>query len=288
VSGAGARGMGGAPASRPVRYGIAICEEALGSSASVVLQGGVRTAMRRAAGLGYDSVETHIRYPERWEASLLADWAAEAGVVIDAIGTGLEYSLNGLSFTHPDAAVRDATVRQFLRFVDLAAPLGSVVFVGLCRGTAPDRESVPAWLDRFADALVPVADYAGERGVTLGLEPIAAYMTNLLVTTEEALAFTERPGLGGLQLLLDTHHMDRDDPGMTATFARAAGRIAHVHISDGDRRAPGAGGIDFAEVGRALSAVGYDRAVSLEVLPVPSEDAAAEQGIRWMRSVWGE
>lgn len=273
--------------SRAVRYGVAVCEESLGGGAAVVLQGGVRRAMDCAARIGYDSVEVHIRYPERWDAARLAQWAGDAGVRIDAIGTGLEYSLNGLSFTHPDAAVRAATVRQFRRFIDLAAPLGAVVFVGLCRGTAPESGSVPSFLDRFAEELVPVAAHAVERGVVLGLEPIAAYMTNLLTTTAQSLEFTERPGLGSLQLLLDTHHMDREDGGITAAFCAAAGRIAHVHISDGDRKAPGSGGIDFVEVGRALQAVGYDRAVSLEVLPLPTGEEAAGQGLRWMRSVWG-
>ena len=271
---------------KPVHYCIAVSQEFLGSDAPVVFQGGLPDAMQRAANMGFDSVEIHIRNPEDWDAEVLGELSRRSGVGIDAIGTGLEYSLHGLSFTHPDPGVRAATVVKFRSFIDLAARLDSVVFVGLCRGTSPDAGSVEEYLDRFAAELSPVVAYADERGVVLGLEPIAGYMTNLLTTTAQTLAFTERPGLGSIELLLDTHHMDREDGGIARAFAAAAGRVAHVHISDSDRKAPGSGEIDFAGVGRVLRDIGYDRAVSLEILPVPSDELAAKQGLRWMRSVW--
>jgi sugar phosphate isomerase/epimerase len=280
--------MGAAPnAERRVRYCIAVSEEELGRDASVVFQGGLRRAMERAGSLGYDSVEIHIRNPERWSARQLLDWSADSGVTIDAVGTGLEYSLNRLSFTSPDADVRRETGARFESFVELAAPLGAIVFVGLCRGTAPDDESVDEYLDRFAHELLPLAAYAAERNVALGLEPIAPYMTSLLTTTPEAIAFCERPGLETLRLLMDTHHMCREPLGVAGAFRAAADRIGHVHISDSDRLAPGSGTIDFTEAARALDEIGYEGAVSLEVLPQPDDEAAARRGIAWMRSMWG-
>lgn len=269
-----------------VSFGAAISEEVLGDGAPVLLQGGIESGMRRCSALGFDSVEIHIRDPRRFDVHHLQALCSELDMTIAAIGTGLEYSLGGLSFTAEEPEVRQQVRQRFFEHIDLAAPLSAVVFLGLCRGKAPDFASCPAYLDRLAQELVPIADYAAEKGVILGFEPIVFYLTNLLNTTEETLEFLERPGLGSLQLLLDTHHMFIEDPDMETAFRRCEGRIAHVHISDSNRRYPLAGNVDYGEVARVLQDMGYDRAVSLEVLPYPSGEQAAERGLQWMRRMW--
>jgi sugar phosphate isomerase/epimerase len=74
---------------------------------------------------------------------------------------------------------------------------------------------------------------------------------------------------------------------MEASFQSCAGKITHVHLSDSNRRYPGAGNVDFSRVARALDAVGYSGAVSLESLPAPSGEEAARRGIAGMREIWG-
>ncbi len=270
-----------------VSFGAAISEEVLGDGAPVLFQGGIEAGMRRCGALGFDSVEIHIREPRRFDAAKLEALSDELGMTVCAVGTGLEYSLSGLTFTSEDPAIRERVRQRFFEHIDLAAPLGAVVFLGLCRGTAPDFASRAAYLDRLAQELAPIAEYAAEKNVILGFEPIVFYLTNLLNTTEETLEFLERPGLASLQLLLDTHHMFIEDPDMEAAFRQCAGRIAHVHISDSNRRYPLAGNVDYDQVAQVLQDIGYDRAVSLEVLPYPSGEQAAERGLQWMRRMWG-
>ena len=269
-----------------VSFGVAVSEEILGDGGSVPLQGGIDGAMRRSRALGFDSVEIHIREPRRIDGRSLQSLCDELDMTVAAIGTGLEYSLNGLTFTSDDSATRRQLRQRFFEHIDLAAPLSAVVFLGLCRGTAPDYASRAAYLNRLAQELIPIAEYAAGKGVILGFEPIVFYLTNLLNTTEETLEFLERPGLEGVQLLLDTHHMFIEDPDMASAFRQCAGRIAHVHISDSNRRYPLAGNVDFDEVARVLQEIGYSRAVSLEILPYPTGEEAARRGLQWMRRTW--
>ncbi|MGI5877817.1 MAG: sugar phosphate isomerase/epimerase family protein [Christensenellales bacterium] len=272
---------------RNVRFSLAVSQERLGDGAPVPLQGGILPAMERAAALGYDSVELHIRDPHSLDAERIAQTAERLGITVSAIATGLEYSLNGLTMTSPDPAVRQRMRTRYREHIDLAARLGAVVFLGMCRGNAAFAD-IPALCDLLADEIAPVAQYAREQRVTLALEPIAFYLTRILNTTGETLGFLERPGMQDIGLLLDTHHMFIEDPDVAEAFASCRGRIAHVHISDSNRRYPGAGNVDFAAVGRALIGIGYDRAVSLEVLPWPDGETAARRGLAWMRSVWGD
>ena len=174
--------------------------------------------MATAAALGFDCVELHIRNPGDFDAKALARVSTETGVRIAAIGTGLEYSLNGLSLTSDDAAVREKALRRMREHIDLAAHFGAVVFLGLIRGKCGRMALVAEYLDRLEKGLAPLAEYAAERRAPTGLEPVAYYFTDLLNTTAETLRFLERPGLQSIGMLLDTHHIHLEDKDMDASF----------------------------------------------------------------------
>lgn len=270
--------------SRKVKYGLAISEEYLGDNAPVLLQGSLENAIVHAAGMCFDSVEMHIRNPYKIDAEKLSDLANRNNIVISAVGTGLEYSLNDLSLTSPDESIRRRMSMRLKDYIDLAAKLDSAVFLGLCRGKAPNYSAREEYLNRLADELAPIAAYALKRRVVLAFEPIVFYLTNLLNTTEETLKFLEGPGLETIQLLLDTHHMFIEDKNMYEAFRMCKGKIAHIHISDSNRQYPGSGNIDYDMVGSALRDIKYDKTVSLEVLPYPGGEMAALAGLKLMQA----
>jgi sugar phosphate isomerase/epimerase len=270
-----------------VTYSIAISTEILGDGAPVPLQGDLEASLKTASELGFGAVEYHLRNPETVDASALAALCEKYGVAVSAIGTGLEYSLNGNSFTSPKPAIRKRTGEKFRAFIDLASRFGACVFLGLCRGKAPAFTEREKYLDLFVSQIQPLIAYANEKNVVLALEPIAFYLTNLLNKTGETLDFIALRKLQGVRLLLDTHHMYIEDPSIEEAFRLSAGMTAHIHISDSDRRYPGSGRVDYAAVGRVLKETGYQGAVSVEILPYPSAVQAARHSIRWMKSVWG-
>ncbi len=272
----------------PVKYCVAFSSEDLGDWAPVPLQGDLDGVFKTAAELGFDAVEYHLRNPEAEDRRKLKSLLKRHGLSLAAIGTGLEYSKNGNCFTSPDPEVRKRTGVKFRSFVDLAADFGSVVFLGLCRGKAPTFKERERYLDLFAEEVMPIVDYARKKGVVLALEPIVSYMTNLLTGTTETLDFISLKGLQGVELLLDTYHMYFEDKiPVEEGFRLSAGRIAHIHISDSDRRYPGSGKIDYDAVGKVLGEIGYSGAVSLEILPYPDGVQASRYGIQWMKHVWG-
>lgn len=267
------------------RYGLAISEEYLGDNVPVLLQGGLEKSIVRASEMGFDNVEVHIRNPGRIDSEKLLQTASKSSISISAVGTGLEYTMNGLCMTSPDAEQRKNMSLRMKEHIDLAARLNALVFLGLCRGKASDYASRGEYLDRLAGELIPIAAYADKRAVILAFEPIVFYLTNLLNTIEETFEFLQRPGLESIQLLLDTHHMFIEDNNMGEAIRICRGRIAHVHISDSNRRYPGSGNVDYAVVGKALRDIGYDRAVSLEVFPYPTGEDAARMGLESMRKM---
>jgi sugar phosphate isomerase/epimerase len=272
---------------RKVKYCVAVSSEILGDSAPVPFQGDLAESFKTVAGLGFDSIEYHLRNPESVDRKKLKALAKKHGLSISAFGTGLEYGLNKNSFTSSDPEVRKRTGEKFRTFIDLAAEFGACVFLGLCRGTAPSFREREKYLDLFVREALPLVDYAKKSGVVLALEPIVFYMTNLLNKTVETIDFISLRGLDGVQLLLDTHHMFIEDPDTAEAFRASAGLIAHIHMSDSDRRFPGSGNVDYDGVGKVLKEIGYSGPVSLEILPYPDGVQASRYGLNRLRKIWG-
>ena len=77
--------------------------------------------------------------------------------------------------------------------------------------------------------------------------------------------WVEQLGMRNCRLLLDTYHMALEDESLTAGILEAAGKIAHMHVSDSGRAAPGQGTLNFVSAVRALRAVGYNGFLSVEI-----------------------
>ena len=88
----------------------------------------------------------------------------------------------------------------------------------------------------------------------------------LLNTCDQAIAYAERVGEGGIGILYDTFHanIEEKDPLAALHALHASGNLAHVHISENDRGTPGRGHAQIAGTIRALKALGYDGWLTIE------------------------
>ncbi len=59
---------------------------------------------------------------------------------------------------------------------------------------------------------------AAREGVTIGLEVVNRYESNVLNTTEQALTFLDDIGSSNATVHLDTYHMNIEEPGMAAAI----------------------------------------------------------------------
>jgi len=70
-------------------------------------------------------------------------------------------------------------------------------------------------------------------------------------------------GLSGVRLLADLYHIEMEHEPLAHVVA-AGPSLAHVHVADSDRRAPGTGQYDYDGFMAALHRVGYNRRISAE------------------------
>jgi len=246
---------------------------------AVAFKGDFEANVAKIAAWGYNGVELAIRDPRLIDANALLLVVTQHGLEVPAIGTGQAWGEEGLSFTDPDPDVRAAAIQRVYDHVPFAARTGAVIIIGLLRGIVKpgvEHEQAYAWL---VEALQRCSAAAAPHGVRLVLEPINRYETTLINNVDQGLALIEAVGADNFGLLLDTFHMNIEEPKIEDSIRTAGDRIFHFHVADSNRWYPGAGHIDFGSVMATLRDIGYAGYVSVEAMPMPDADTCAERAI---------
>ena len=252
---------------------------------AVAFKGDFEANIAKIAGYGYDGVELAVRDPALVDAEALKQVLAANGLGVPAIGTGQAWGEERLSFTSIDPVVRQAAVHRIKAHIPLARRLNALIIIGLIRGVTPPGQTHTQSLDYLVEALGECAAEAALSGVRLGLEPINRYETDLIHNVDEGLVLLTRVGADNLGLLLDTFHMNIEEPVIEESIRRCGEHIFHFHVANSNRWYPGAGHLDFSSILGALRSTGYQGWVSGEFMPLPDGDIAARNGLASMRTV---
>jgi D-psicose/D-tagatose/L-ribulose 3-epimerase len=250
-----------------------------------------------AKGLGYDGLEiapfTLSDAPDRLPAARrleLRRIAQDHGVAI----TGLHYLLlapDGLSITSPDRGVRTRTIEVMRALIGLCVDLGGKVLVHGSprqRAIAPGQSRADA-LARAKECFVAIGGDVEQAAVTYCIEPLAPPEAELINTVEEAAAMVEEIGRPAVRTMIDTCAAGRSErapiPELIAQWL-PTGKIAHIHLNDPNRRAPGQGDLRFGPILAALEEHGYAGICSVEPFVYePDGPTCAARAIGYIRGL---
>jgi sugar phosphate isomerase/epimerase len=252
---------------------------------AVAFKGDFEANVAKIASWGYDGVELAVRDPKLVNAGQLERVVSECGLVVPAIGTGQAWGEEGLSFTSDDPEIRAAAIERIASHIPLAEHLDAVVILGLIRGVTPEGQTHDQSMAYLVHAIRQCAAAAQGSSVRFALEPLNRYETDLVHTVAEGLELVEKVGADNFGLLLDTFHMNIEDPDIGASIRACGDRIFHFHVADSNRWHPGAGHLDFRTILEDLDATGYQGFVSGEFMPLPDADTAAERAIAHLKSL---
>ena len=237
----------------------------------------------RVAGWGFDLIELPIEQVGDWDPARAADALAPLGLG----ATTCAVMTPDRDLTTGDAATIAAT-QAYLRAMRRrrrprrlpgrcrphVRPGGPRVAAGRSRASGDGR--------RLAEALRPVADYAGTRGVRLALEPLNRYETSLVNTVDQAVEIVDAVGSPALGICLDTFHLNIEEKDPVAATRRAGHRIAHVQACGTDRGTPGHDRFDWPGFVATLAAAGYAGPVCIESFTIDNASIARAASI-WRR-----
>jgi sugar phosphate isomerase/epimerase len=250
-----------------------------------------------AASLGYSGIElapfTLGDEPHRLPADAIAALrraVSDAGIAI----TSLHWLLvapAGLSITTDEAATRARTLDVIAGLVDLAAALGATHLVhgSPAQRVLPDGPDREAARGRGIDAFAFAGERARAAGVTYCIEPLDRGQTAFVNTIAEGAGIVRAIGNPALSTMLDTcSAANTETETIEALVARwlPTGLIAHVHLNDPNRRAPGQGALRFGPVLAALRAQGYAGTAAVEPFEyIPDGAGCAARAIGYLHGI---
>jgi len=247
------------------------------SFSALAYKGKVTENIAKIKKYGYNGVELAVRDPNLLDINDLKSVLSNNSLPVSAIGTGQAYGEEALSFTDPDEHVRKKAIDRIKSHIQLATDLKTLVIIGLIRGvkgSGISNNQVDEWL------IAAIQECASEnKNVRLAIEPINRYETNLLNTVAAGMEFVNKVKMDNVGLLLDTFHMNIEEPNIYESIMAAKDRLFHFHVADSNRWYPGAGHIDFKKIIQTLSEIDYQGYVSAEMLPLPDPDTAAQKTI---------
>ncbi|GAB3981971.1 sugar phosphate isomerase/epimerase family protein [Plantactinospora veratri] len=256
----------------------------------------------RIAAFGFDAVELPIEQPGDWDPVRTRDLLAAHGLTAAGV---CAVTPPGRDLVEAAPAVVEETVAYLKGCVDSAAVVGAPcvggpVYAAVGRTWRMTGTARAACYADFRRALAPVADHAGERGVSIGVEPLNRYETSVANTVEQTLELLDGlpPNVG---IMIDTYHMNIEEADPYSALALAGPYIKHVQVSGTNRGAPGADHFDWPRFFAALDATGYRGAVCIESFTAenetiataasiwrplaPSQDRLAQDGLAYLRRI---
>lgn len=233
--------------------------------------------LRVVADLGFDGVEVSLLGMTDEKALVLGRAVRDHGLEVTC-SDGLAADKD---ITSADEGVRAAGLAYLRWAIATTARIGSRGLAGVVYAPwgvyDPANKAVRA--RRSAEAFAALDGDLERHDVTLGIEAINRFETDLVNTATEATDMARASGSDRVGALLDTFHLNIEEKDIGAAITDAADQLVHFHVSDNDRGVPGSGHVPWAQVAGALAGIGYDKWIVAEMFVIAGNPASADLNI---------
>lgn len=215
--------------------------------------------------LGYDLVEICIEDVARLTPAHVKDAADRAGLALSiggAFGPAQDIS-------HESESGRRAGLDYLLDCIGFAAAVGARVVSGPMYSAAGKARMLPpaerarqrGWA---VDGLRIAADFGQENGVSLAIEPLNRFETDLVNTVEQGIELCRLIDRANVGLVLDTFHMNIEEKDIPGAIRAAGPRVKSFQASENDRGICGSGHLPWNDIFITLEEVDYRGPIIVE------------------------
>ena len=243
-------------------------------------------AVEGAARHGYDVLEIPLIEPRAVDAGAIARLLEQHG--LRTVTSLALPAAADISSADPDCVARgEGLLNEALA---VSRDLGSTFMGGVLYSALRKYETAASTEGRASSVAVlrRLAGRAQEMGITLGLEPVNRYESNLINTGDQALELIAATGADNISLHLDSYHMNIEEGDVAGAIRRYRGRIGYVHVNESHRGYLGSGSIDFSAFFRALAEAGYGGAVTFEAFSAGVGDPELACSLAVWRQLWAD
>lgn len=239
--------------------------------------------LKTIASLGFAAVELPIEDPALIDTAALAPVIRDLGLkphVCGVFGPGRD-------LTSPDASVRASTRAYLNECFRIASALDAgfvcgpmYAQVGKAR-QLPEDERRREW-DLAVSELRLVCQDAADLGLSIAIEPINRFETDMVNTVDDALRMIRAVDHPSAKIMIDSFHMTIEEMNLGNAVRAAGSDLIHVQVSENHRGVTGTGLTPWADFRDALRDIGYAGSVVIESFTPENRDLAGAVCI-WKR-----
>ena len=234
-----------------MRYQVGVCTWTYGNQP-------IEETCRSIAELGFDGIELHGDL-EQFTAASIRDLMAQHGLKVFSLTPG------NVDIIHADSAQREQAMDYYCRLIDFAREIGCPIVsvhgdVGRVSAMTSQQQEETLLLENTARLVA----YAEDKGVTLVFEVLNRYESHVINRAEQAVALVDSVNRENFGILLDTYHMNIEEPSPAKAVQQAGNRLKLFHVADSNREGIGHGHTDFSAIFSALSKIDYSGPVIVE------------------------
>ena len=214
--------------------------------------------MAKAAAMGFDAFTIPVENPDLIDIDAVKSAASEFPMRLYVSGAyGPTRDL-----THEDSRYRKESLDYIRKTLEICEALGVSTLVGPAyssvgkRRKIPDEQRTKEWALAVA-GLKLAGKMAADHGVTMAIEPLNRFETDLINTSEQVKRLIRDIDLPSVRIHLDTFHMNIEEQSVYDAIVHAGEDLVYVDASESDRGTPGKGQVHWEEVARALRDINY-------------------------------
>jgi D-psicose/D-tagatose/L-ribulose 3-epimerase len=237
-------------------------------------------AVDQTAELGFDLIEIPALDPKSIDVKFTRQQLEKNRLGV-TMSLGLD-AASDISSGDPDKTARgEALLMDALR---VARDIGATHVCGILY-SAFQKYFVPPTdkgIQGSIDVIRRFCAEAAKSDITIGMEVVNRYESNVLNTAAQAVDFCKRVGAPNVKVHLDTYHMHIEEADIEAAIVETGPMLGYFHIGESNRGYLGAGSLDFDRVFRGLAKAEYKGPITFESF----SSAVVNQPLSGILAIW--
>ncbi|MBB4302492.1 D-psicose/D-tagatose/L-ribulose 3-epimerase [Rhodobium orientis] len=219
-------------------------------------------AIGSSAELGFDIIEIPALDPRGIDIEFTAKKLEENGIGT-TISLGLDASTDVSSTDKTIVARGEERLNDAL---NVAIGIGATHMCGILYSAFQKYMEPPTetGIANSVEVLQRICETAAKHDITIGLEVVNRYESNVINTAEQAVAMCRRIGAPNVKVHLDTYHMNIEEADNARAIRETGDDLGYFHIGESHRGYLGSGNVDFTKMFRALAEIDYQHPITFE------------------------
>lgn len=242
--------------------------------------GSMETLINKASDYGYRGIEIFPKSAEEIPSAKIDKLISKHDMELCVFGSGAGKALQNLTFTDSDPEIRKNAVKYVGDIIEVAADFNAMMMIGSMLGNTKPGVNREMAMQFLTQSVLQLLEICEKRKVTLIVEPVNRYESDLINTIEQCKEFITGISTSPyLKIIADFFHMNIEEPDMSKSIIKGSDQISHYHFVDSNRLAPGMGHIDFKPIGEAIAKTEYVGYLSVECFTSINEEKTMKAAI---------